>query len=172
MIAATIKRMNAIAMPQGCTHNRLRRLLRKVARLYDAEVIRSGIKTTQYSLLSHVQHLGPLRPSDLARAMQLEPSTLTRNLKPLVTAGWITQGEGPDARSRLISITDEGRKKRAEAQQHWRAAQEKLNALLGVERVIALHALLDESINALQLGGAGDEAEGMETPQDEGETDE
>jgi DNA-binding MarR family transcriptional regulator len=143
--------MNAIAKPQGCTNFRLRHLMRQVARHYDAEVAKSGLKTTQYSLLSHVLHLRPLRPVDLAQAMGVEASTLTRNLKPMIAAGWLLQGEGPDARSRLIEITDEGREKRAEAQRHWRAAQEQLNELLGIERVVALHALIDESIELLQI---------------------
>ncbi|MBO9513693.1 MAG: winged helix-turn-helix transcriptional regulator [Variovorax sp.] len=151
--------MKAIAKPKGCTHFRLRHLTRLVARLYDAEVAQSGLKTTQYSLLSHVLHLGPVRPVDLAQAMGVDASTLTRNLKPLMAEGWLVQGEGPDARSRLIEITDAGRAKRAEAQRHWRIAQEKLNDLLGLERVLALHALIDDSIAVLQAAGGNDEGE-------------
>jgi len=153
MIVATIIGMNAIAKPQGCTNFRLRHLARQVSRHYDAEVIHSGLKTSQYSLLSHVMHLGPIRPGELAKAMGVDASTLTRNLKPMVAAGWLTQSDGPDARSRLIAITDEGRKKRTEAQRHWRTAQEKLNEMLGVERVIALHTLVDESMELLQAKG-------------------
>ena len=149
--------MTTLAKPQGCTNLRLRRLSRLVSRHYDAHVAASGLKTTQYSMLSHVMHLGPLRPVDLARAMNIEASTLTRNMKPLVAAGWLTQGEGADARSRLIAITDEGRAKRAEAQAHWRAAQTGLNDLLGVGRVLALHALLDESLEILQRAGLAEE---------------
>ncbi|RYY96784.1 MAG: MarR family transcriptional regulator [Comamonadaceae bacterium] len=149
--------MTTLAKPQGCTNLRLRRLTRLVSRHYDAHVAASGLKTTQYSLLSHVMHLGPLRPVDLARAMNIEASTLTRNMKALVAAGWLTQGEGPDARSRLIAITDEGRAKRAEAQAHWRAAQVGLNELLGIERVLALHALLDDSLEILQRAGLAEE---------------
>ena len=158
MIVATIIDMNTIAKPQGCTNFRLRHLVRQVSRHYDAELAKSGLKTTQYSLLSHVLHFGPLRPVDLATARGVEASTLTRNLKPMVAAGWLTQGEGPDARSRLVAITDEGRRKRSEAQRHWRIAQETLNELLGVGRVLALHQLLDESISILQ--GPGEIAEG------------
>ncbi|MEP6723325.1 MAG: MarR family winged helix-turn-helix transcriptional regulator [Variovorax sp.] len=149
--------MTTLAKPQGCTNLRLRRLSRLVSRHYDAHVAASGLKTTQYSLLSHVLHIGPLRPVDLARAMNVEASTLTRNLKPMVAAGWLTQGEGPDARSRLIAITDAGRAKRAEAQAHWRDAQLGLNDLLGVERVLALHALLDESLEVLQRAGLAED---------------
>lgn len=150
--------MNAIAKPQGCTNFRLRHLARQVSRLYDAEVAKSGLKTTQYSLLSHVLHLGPIRPVDLAKAMGVDASTLTRNLKPMVVAGWLMQSDGPDARSQLVEITDDGRQKRTEAQRHWRDAQEKLNALLGIERVLALHQLVDESIATLQ--GTDEIAEG------------
>ena len=151
--------MNATVKPQGCTNFKLRHLMRQVARLYDAEVAKSGIKTTQYSLLSQVLQLGPVRPVDLAQALGVDASTLTRNLKPLIAAGWLLQTEGPDARSRLVEITDAGRSKRSEAQRHWRIAQEKLNGLLGVERVIALHALVDDSIALLQPAGEAPEEE-------------
>jgi DNA-binding MarR family transcriptional regulator len=128
-----------------------------VSRHYDAHVAAAGLKTTQYSLLSHVLSLGPLRPVDLADAMNVDASTLSRNLKPMLAAGWLTQSEGPDARSRLIAITDAGRAKRAEAQRLWRAAQMELNEMLGLDRVVALHQLIDDSIALLQRAGLKDE---------------
>lgn len=143
--------------PRGCTNFKLRQLLRRVSQHYDTEVGKSGLKTTQYSLLSHVLKLGPLRPGDLARHMTMDPSTLTRNLQPLLAAGWLEIGPGPDARSRLVSITETGRAKRAEAQRHWHAAQLSLNAMLGPERVVALHALADEALELLSEGSDGDE---------------
>ena len=148
--------MNTAIRPQGCTNFKLRQLMRVVTRQYDAELARAGLKSTQYSLLSHVLHLGPLRPVDLAREMGLTPSTLTRNLQPMVAAGWLEMADGPDARSRLVAITPAGRDKRTEAQRRWRAAQEGLNAQLGLERVAALHALIDECLGLL----AGGEDEG------------
>ena len=144
--------MTTVASPQGCTNLKLRQLVRGVSRLYDAELAGAGLKTTQYSLLSHVLKLGPLRPGDLARAIRMEPSTLTRNLRPLVDAGWVTLQAGDDARSRLVAITDAGREKRQAAQRCWRAAQQKLNARLGVERVLALHRILDEAMERLDTG--------------------
>lgn len=148
-----------VVRPQGCTNFKLRKLVRRVSQHYDAEMAKTGLKTTQYSLLSHVLKLGPIRPGELALLMAMDASTLTRNLKPLVEAGWVEIGAGPDARSRLVSITEAGREKRQEAQRRWKAAQESLNALLGSERVLALHALLDESLEIL-------------SPVDEGGTDE
>jgi DNA-binding MarR family transcriptional regulator len=150
---------NATAKPQGCTNFKLRQLARRVSQLYDAELAKAGLKTTQYSLLSHVLRLGPIRPGDLAHAMTLDASTLTRNLKPMVDAGWLELSAGDDARSRLVHITDAGRDKRAEAQRHWKAAQESLNQLLGIDAVRSLHALVDDSLQRLTPQQAGDDDE-------------
>ncbi len=145
----------APARPQGCTNLLLRQLMRRVARHYEAEVGKTGLKGTQYWLLSHAVKNGPLRPVDFAAQFKVDPSTLSRNLKPLVAAGWLEQVPGPDARSHLIQATPLGREKRAEAQRRWRVAQEELNGLLGPDRVVALHALIDEAMAALGDDGVG-----------------
>lgn len=139
-----------LSRPQGCTNLKLRQLMRRVAQHYDAEVGKTGLKGTQYSLLSHVVRLGPMRSVDLAAAMKLTPSTLSRNLQPLVAAGWISVAAGADARSHLITATEDGQRKRAEAQRHWKVAQLALNQRLGEARVAELHALLDEAMAALE----------------------
>lgn len=140
--------------PQGCTNAKLRQFMRRVAQHYDTELSQAGIKTTQYSLLSHVEKLGPIRPVDLAASMKMEASTLTRNLKPLVDAGWVKVAAGADARSRLVTLTDAGRTKRAEAKRQWRKAQDGINDLLGMGNVAALHALIDQSMDKLSGLGA------------------
>lgn len=132
--------------PQGCTNFKIRQMMRLVSQHYDAELGKTGLKTTQYSLLAHVLKLGPIRPGELARAMRMDASTLTRNLKPLVDAGWLRVEAGPDERSRSVIITDAGRVKRDEAKRHWKTAQDKINRMLGTERVLALHALIDDSL--------------------------
>ena len=144
---------------QGCTNFKLRQLTRRVSQHYDAELAQAGLKTTQYSLLSHVLTLGPIRPGDLAQSMKMDASTLTRNLKPLLAAGWVELAAGVDGRSRLISITEAGREKRQDAQRHWKAAQTSLNRLLGMTRLLALHALIDESQELLADGAGADGAE-------------
>lgn len=140
--------------PRGCTNLKLRQLTRLVTRHYDHYTAAAGLKTTQYSLLSHVEKLGPIRPGDLARSMQMDASTLTRNMQPLVAQGWLRIGAGEDARSRRVEITDGGRAKRAEGQRAWKQAQLALNERLGSERVAALHLLLDAGIECLGEGDA------------------
>lgn len=146
-----------VPKPQGCTNFKLRQLMRRVAQHYDAEVGKSGLKGTQYSLLSYVVKLDPIRAVDLAEAMRVSTSTLSRNLQPLIASGWIEVNAGNDARSRLISATEAGQIKRAEAQRKWRIAQEGINATLGAQRVLALHALIDESLKLLSPLESGED---------------
>lgn len=141
--------MKNASKPQGCTNLKLRQLDRMVTRHYDRYVAGAGLKNTQYALLSHVVRLGPIRPGDLARRMQMDASTLTRNVQPLVALGWLKIDAGDDARSRLVEATEAGHAKRAEGQRAWRAAQTALNERLGVQRVAVLHELLDACIECL-----------------------
>ena len=142
--------METSVKPRGCTNLKLRQLDRVVTRHYDAYLGATGIKNTQYSLLSHVVALGPIRPSDLAQRMGLDASTLTRNLQPLVLQGWLRLGPGDDARSRLVEATKEGQAKRLEAQRAWKRAQLALNERLGENRVAALHSLIERCMEDLQ----------------------
>lgn len=135
--------------PHGCTNLKLRQLGRMVTRHYDRHLAAVGLKNTQYALLSHVVKLGPIRPGELARRMQMDASTLTRNLQPMVAQGWLVIDKGEDARSRLVAATFEGHEMRTKGQKAWKQAQAALNDLLGVERVVALHDLLDASIATL-----------------------
>ena len=145
-IAADLTADPAAALPRGCTNHQLRQLTRRVGQHYDNALATVGLKTTQYSLLSMLLKLSPIRPGDLARAMTMEPSTLTRNLQPLVKAGWVTLSPGSDGRSRQVQITPAGADKRASALQHWRLAQDSLNQTLGLARVVALHTLIQDAL--------------------------
>lgn len=149
--------MIAKTQPRGCTNFKLRQITRAISRRYDAAVAAAGLKTTQYSLLSHIGAMEPVRPSDLAAKMNLEVSTLSRNLQPLIAQGWAELGPGPDARTRLVTLTDAGRAKRAEAQRLWKQAQTNLNEVLGEARVLQLHQLIDESLALLGPDGETDD---------------
>lgn len=135
--------------PQGCTNLKLRQLARVVTRHYDRFSSETGLKNSQYALLSHVVRLAPIRPVDLAKCMRMDASTLTRNLQPLVAQGWLRIGAGNDARSRLVEATETGRAKQTEGQRAWKAAQVALNERLGIERVAALHEMLQACIECL-----------------------
>ena len=88
--------------------------------------------------------------------MNLDASTLTRNLQPLVAAGWIEIGPGDDERSRLVGITEAGLQKRSEAQRSWKRAQLAFNERLGADAVARLHAAVDECMALLDAADAAE----------------
>ena len=144
------------ALPRGCTNFKLRQLLRRVSLVYDRAMAECGLKITQYSLLSHIEKLGPTTQTDLAKAMGMDSSTLSRNLRPLESAGWVAVHAGDDARSHALSLTANGRKKRTQAQTLWKQAQLQLNETVGVDDVIALHTLIDRMTGALSAPSVDD----------------
>lgn len=146
MNSHTSRRANT---PRGCTNFKLRQLLRRVSRLYDAELAHAGLKGTQYSLLSHLVSMSPVPPGELARRMEMDPSTLTRNVRLLIEQGWVERLAGPDTRSYRLAITAGGRAKHVEAKAHWKRAQLMLNAQLGGPQVATLHALIDGALASL-----------------------
>src|SRR5260370_18151202 len=72
----------------------LREASRVVSRLYDEELRGVGLRTTQYSLLQLLRRSGELRQRDLGEVTVHEETTLTRNLRPLVDAGWVAVPAG------------------------------------------------------------------------------
>ncbi|MFT5590100.1 MAG: DNA-binding MarR family transcriptional regulator [Bradyrhizobium sp.] len=138
--------MTALLAP-GCTCFALRRLTRTVTRLYDLHMAAAGLKTTQYSLLKHIA-AGPMPMAQLAMQLSMDRTTLTRNLKPLLDAGWVALTPGSDARQRIVTLTDDGRTKVIAAKQAWRDAQRELEHTLGPELVMTLHG---GTASAMQL---------------------
>ena len=113
-----------------CLCNALRQADRAVSRLYDEELRGVGLRTTQYSLLQRLRRAGEVRQRDLGALTSLDETTLTRNLRPLIDAGWVAIRPGEDRREKLVSLTDAGAAKLREARPAWERAQERLRSRL------------------------------------------
>ena len=113
-----------------CLCDALRRATRSVSRLYDEELRAVGLRVTQYSLLRRLQQAGLARQRDLGGLTSLDETTLTRNLRPLITAGWIAISAGEDRREKLVHLTDAGAAKLHEARPAWERVQERLRSRL------------------------------------------
>ena len=143
--------MPVTTAPRECTDTKVRQLLRSIERDYEAELAPEGIQVTQYSLLARLMALGPQRPTDFAKLTRMQLSTLSRNLRPLQSAGWLKVQPGEDGRSRLISVTPQGRAKMLQVRERWASAQAKLASKAGSSRLAALHRLIDEILASLEL---------------------
>ena len=147
-----------IDKPLGCTCFKLRKLTRAMSRLYDQHMAIVGLKTTQYSVLVNAARAA-LPVAELAEILGLERTTLTRNLKPLLEAGWVELKPGADSRQRIVTITGAGREMLKLAYVAWRGAQTEFEMLVGRDAVRALHLQLETTMIQLTplLEGASDE---------------
>lgn len=136
---------------RGCTCFRLRKLARRVSRLYDAELASLGLRVTQYSLLATVARSGVASLAELAERMEMDRTTLSRNLRPLLAQGLLCLVPDPaDARRRVAQATREGRARLKAATPAWQRAQRATEALLGPNRIDDLHEAVDDALMRLR----------------------
>jgi len=141
----------------GCTCLRLRRVARQATRLYDTLMAPTGLTGAQFGLLAQLYgaqlRVSGLSQTALAERIGVDPTTLTRNLKPLGAAGLVQSVPDPaDRRVHLLTITDAGRARLAQAAPLWQQAQAILIEQVGQEAVLALNGLLELTSKRVQHG--------------------
>src|SRR5215831_13336623 len=133
----------------ACTCLRLRKTTRRVTQLFDRCLDPVGLTSSQFGLLANLAWLDTtgsdaLAIRALAERMGLDPTTLSRTLRPLVERSLLVLVANPgDKRVRAVQITDAGRSKLLEALPHWRRAQARLDEALSTEARLALNGLLE-----------------------------
>lgn len=124
-----------------CTCFHLRRAARRVSQLYDQHLAAAGLSLNEYSILRRARQTRPL--GELAEALGMDRTTLTRNLKPLTTAGLLQMVAGEDGRQRRVQLTPSGKQRLQQARPLWRKAQNEIEARCGASTVHALNQQLD-----------------------------
>lgn len=144
---------------RGCTCARLRSLSRRVTAVYNRALAPCGMRVTQYSLLSTLRRGGPVAISRLAESMDMDRTTLTRNLQPLLAAGWLRMQDDPDdGRVRRVVLTPEGESHLTQARAYWRRAQDEVAGIIDAQDLGHLHQLIDRYVPLFRpaADGAGD----------------
>src|SRR5207302_3606079 len=103
---ATTSNIDTIA--KTCIAVRLRLLNRVVTNLYDDALRPLGLKVSQMNILILTAKLGLARPAQVCEILQLDTSTLSRNVKPLQAHGWLVVVPDEDARTQPFRLTDNG----------------------------------------------------------------
>ena len=127
-----------------CLCDALRQASRAVTRVYDQEMRSVGLRTTQYALLAWLGHAGEVRQRDLVALTHLDETTLTRNLRPLIDAGWVAISVGDDRREKLVRQTAAGAAKLKQARPAWERAQERMRSRLPKGKWATLMVLLPQ----------------------------
>jgi DNA-binding MarR family transcriptional regulator len=114
-----------------CIAVRLRLLNRVVTKLYDSALRPVGLKVSQMNILVATAKMGTARSIELSRRMQIDISTLSRNVERMRTRGWLENVPGEDAREQPFRLTSSGRRTLERAIPAWERAQSRARKLLG-----------------------------------------
>ena len=91
--------------------------------MYDTALKPSGVKITQFGILRLLNAYPGLTTGDMAEALVMDSTTLTRTLKIIQESGWIDATPGQDRRQRHWTITAAGQERLREATPLWKEAQ-------------------------------------------------
>ena len=114
-----------------CNCLALRQAARHVSQIYDSHLAQTGLRGSQYSILSKLNRLGPLSINELAKAMVMDRTTLGRAIRPLERDKLLTIAAGEDARVRKLKLTAIGESRFKAAQAKWREAQKEFELAFG-----------------------------------------
>ena len=135
---------------RNCIAVRLRLLNRVVTNLYDEALRPLGLKVSQLNILIVTARLGLARPAQVCEILQLDASTLSRNVKPLQAHGWLEVVPDEDARAQPFRLTAQGKRLIEKVVPAWEEAQRRATELLGNEGI----ALLDKATKKLRQAKA------------------
>lgn len=135
-----------------CTCANLRKAARIVTQAYDAALQPTGLKSTQFILLANLTEQDDMPLSQLAEALVMDRTTLTRNLKPLIRQGLVRIAQEADLRVRRVSLTDAGRAAVIAARPEWEAMQRRIEERLGGARWAGLLDDLNATVEVFRGG--------------------
>ncbi len=135
--------------PLDCTCFRVRGAARRVTQIYSQHLVPTGLKISQFSLLGFVSAEGPVSIGRLSDLLATDRTTLTRNLRPLLSAGLIERAQSGDRRRHDLVATAAGRALFKRALPLWAAAEQEVRTALGSKLTADLHGALSRSMDRL-----------------------
>lgn len=127
-----------------CNCLNIRRAAQAVTKVYDEFLEPSNLKIGQFSLLKHINQLGPVSVSDLALIIRLDRTTLVRNLKPLEKREFVEDISIEGTRNRQLRLTHEGIEAYKYAEELWEKAQSFFEEYLGKDNINTFTTLLSK----------------------------
>ena len=145
--------------PEECNCFAVRSAARHVTQFYDQYLAPSGLRTTQFSILSRLKRLGPMTINALAAKLVMDRTTLGRNILPLERDGLIRiEATISDRRAKELHLTKAGEKRLQVTQERWSEAQSRFETTFGPRRAAELRKMLRAAV-ASEFGPADGSAE-------------
>ena len=147
-----MKPTHELAECADCSCFAVRRAARRITQHYDYHLRSSGLRTTQFTLLTVLALGGPQPLGRVADRLGTERTTLTRNLRPLIARGLVRAESGDDRRVQLLAISPKGLAAARAALPHWRTAQRSISGSLTAGTLRALDRAAAAAVRARPSG--------------------
>ncbi len=118
-----------------CACANARRASRLITLLY-AHEMGNAIEPTQFALLTALSKMPNISQAPLGRALGIDKTSLSRNLRLMEKNGWlkpVKASDREDRRERVYRLTDSGEAILATTKPHWKRAQTKLRTAMTPE---------------------------------------
>ena len=120
----------------ACLH--VRKAARAITRAYDGALAPAALEATQFTVLASLAGDETLTMTELAQRLVMDRTTLSRNVRPLIRAGYVRVRFHGDRRRRFLELSPGGRRKLRLAFPLWRAAQRRAIEAIGRSRFVNL----------------------------------
>jgi DNA-binding MarR family transcriptional regulator len=142
----------------ACNCFAMRKASRQISRFYDAHLEPAGLRITQFLTLAALNEAGSAAVNALAERLDIERTAMGKMAGFLERDGLIRIRPSPtDGRSRLIELTEKGRRRHADAAPLWREAQREFEQLNGAKHVTELRQRLREMAVGDMATGASED---------------
>jgi DNA-binding MarR family transcriptional regulator len=140
---AAKKRVYTRFMQTECYCTSMRAATRRITAVYDAALKSAAVNAAQFALLRRLSATGPLSIQQLAVAVELERSTVARNVRVLEKSGLVTLATAAaDRRTTMIGLSVGGIEVLEAAAPLWASAQRRIEERLGVDGAAALRTTI------------------------------
>ena len=117
----------------ACISTRVRQLSRIITRVYDDALRPLGITASQFTLLTQLAQQDGITAVEIGHSLDIEKSTLSRNLKRLLNDGHITMDPPAGRRGRGLHLTPKGESVIQRGFPVWKDAQNRTIRVMGPE---------------------------------------
>lgn len=132
----------AAATSETCIATRVRQLSRIITRVYDDALRSHKITASQFTLLTQLAQTDGITAAEIGLELDIEKSTLSRNLKRLLALGHIAMDPPAGRRGRGLHLTTKGQNVTRDAFPVWQAAQRRAIEVMGKQSRETLDGLL------------------------------
>ena len=126
----------------SCKCISLRKASNNLTKIYDSALIKVGLKITQFSTLKNIQNLGKTNIRDLSSELELDRTTVLRNIEKLIKMDLVSYKYENDDKNKIIQLTTVGKSKLREAIIIWEETQHKYIKALGIKNYKEIDTLI------------------------------